>query len=91
MAEKPSNDPSGDMAGEPWLVRPENIRKLWIWGCAVLALTVLADLVIEHHPHFGLDGTFGFGAWFGFVSCVVLVVGSKLLGVFLKRSDRYYD
>ena len=52
---------------------------------------VLADLFIERHPIFGLEGTFGFDAWFGFVSCVVLIVLSKALGAFLKRSDRYYD
>ncbi|HSM42348.1 MAG TPA: hypothetical protein VK862_16480 [Afifellaceae bacterium] len=81
--EKPDSD--------HWLVRPENIRKLWIVFIAILALTVLADLFVEHHPHFGLDGTFGFGAWFGFISCVVLVFFSKALGALLKRPDTYYD
>ena len=57
------------------------IRRLWIVFVVVLAATVLADLVVEHHPYFGLDGTFGFGAWFGFVSCVVLIVFAKALGV----------
>ena len=74
-----------------WLVRPQTIRGIWIGGLAVLALTVLADLVVEHHPYFGIDGTIGFGAWFGFLSCVVLVLFSKGLGVFLKRRDDYYD
>ena len=35
--------------------------------------------------------TAGFGAWFGFVSCVVLVLGSKVLSALLKRPDTYYD
>lgn len=74
-----------------WLTRPETIRKLWILFAAILAVTVTADLVVVHHPHFGLDGTFGFGAWFGFASCVALVLFAKLLGVFLKRPDTYYD
>lgn len=74
-----------------WLVRPKTIRMLWWGGCAILALTVLADLVVHHHPHFGVDGTFGFAAWFGFASCVVLVLGSKALGAVLKRPDTYYD
>lgn len=73
-----------------WLVRPENIRKLWIVFIAILALTVIGDFFVEHHPHFGLDGTFGFGAWFGFVACVVLVFFSKALGAILKRPDTYY-
>ena len=74
-----------------WLVRPENIRKLWILFIAILAATVLGDLFVDHHPHFGIDGTFGFGAWFGFVACVVLVFFSKALGALLKRPDSYYD
>jgi hypothetical protein len=74
-----------------WLTRPETIRRLWIVFIAILAITVLMDLVIEHHPHFGVDGTFGFGAWFGFLSCVVLVLFAKGLGFFLKRPDDYYD
>ena len=35
------------------------------------------DLVIDHHPYFGLDGTFGFGAWFGFVSCMAMIVSPR--------------
>lgn len=74
-----------------WLVRPGTIRWLWIVSLVGLAGLVLADLLVEHHPHFGIDGTFGFGAWFGFVSCVILVVGAKALGVLLKRPVDYYD
>jgi len=74
-----------------WLVRQSTIRLLWIIFAVVLAATVLMDLVVAHHPYFGLDGTFGFGAWFGFVSCVAMVVFAKVLGAVLKRSDSYYD
>jgi hypothetical protein len=58
---------------------------------AVLALLVALDLVVEHHPHFTLERTFAFGAWFGFAACVVLVLVAKALGAFLKRPDTYYD
>lgn len=74
-----------------WLVRPGTITMLWWGGCAILALTVLADLIVHHHPYFGIDGIFGFAAWFGFAGCVVLVLGSKALGAVLKRPDTYYD
>jgi hypothetical protein len=74
-----------------WLAREETIRWLWVTFVAILAATVLADLFIEHHPYFGLDGTFGFGAWFGFASCVALIVVAKALGAILKRRDTYYD
>lgn len=78
-------------ASDHWLVRADTVKWLWVVFSGVLALVVLADLVVEHHPHFGIDGTFGFGAWFGFASCVVLVLGSKALGFLLKRADTYYD
>jgi hypothetical protein len=74
-----------------WLVRESTIKRLWIAFAVVLAITVAMDLAIEHHPHFGLDGTFGFGAWLGFVSCVALVAFAKALGGILKRPDSYYD
>lgn len=80
---KPDND--------HWLVRPRTITKLWWIFSAILAGTVLCDLFVTHHPHFGIDGTFGFGAWYGFIACVVLVLLAKGLGLVLKRPDTYYD
>ncbi|MCB1906964.1 MAG: hypothetical protein KDH15_06310 [Rhodocyclaceae bacterium] len=74
-----------------WLVRPDSIRKLWIAFIAILALTVIAEFFVEAHPHFGVDALPAFNAWFGFIACVILVFGSKLLGMWLKRRDDYYD
>lgn len=74
-----------------WLVRPNTIRNLWRGSIAILALLVLADAFVEHHSHFGIDGSFGFSAWYGFATCVVLIAGAKLIGIFLKRPDTYYD
>jgi hypothetical protein len=74
-----------------WLVRQSTIRLLWIIFVIVLAATVMMDLVIEHHSDFGLDGTFGFGAWFGFVSCMAMIFFAKALGTILRRPDTYYD
>lgn len=74
-----------------WLTRKSTIKGLWVVFVLILAATVLADFFVVPHPYFGLDGTFGFGAWFGFVSCVALVLIAKLLGGVLKRPDTYYD
>jgi hypothetical protein len=74
-----------------WLARPRTIRLLWVVFGASLAGLVLADLAVHHHALFGLDGTFGFGAWYGFAACVALVLFAKLLGAFFKRPDTYYD
>jgi hypothetical protein len=74
-----------------WLTREATIRRLWIAFAILLACIVLADLVVHHHAYFTLDGSFGFGAWFGFASCVLLVLAAKALGWILKRPDTYYD
>ena len=74
-----------------WLARPSTLRRLWMLFAAVLAVTVLLDLAIAHHPFFGLDGSLGFGAWFGFLSCVALVLLARALGAILKRPDSYYE
>lgn len=83
----PSESPNRDH----WLVRPSTVRLLWIVFIAILAATVVPDFVIDQYEHFGIDSSFGFYAWYGFLSCVAMVVFAKLLGIFLKRKDTYYD
>ena len=73
-----------------WLVRPATIRKLW-WGFSiVLALTVAAQLIVYVKGYFAVDGWFGFGAAFGFASCLAMVLVAKALGFVLKRNEDYY-
>jgi hypothetical protein len=74
-----------------WLTRSGTIRKLWVAFIAVLVATVGAELFIAHESHFGIDGTFGFHAWYGFASCAALIAFAKLLGLLLKRRDNYYE
>ena len=81
------NDPRND---DHWLTRPATIRRLWQVCSVVLALTVLAQLVFPVKGYFEVDGWFGFGALFGFLSCLAMVVVAKGLGVFLKRDENYY-
>lgn len=80
---KPDND--------HWLVRPSTIRSLWIGGCTVLALTVLGQFLIPIKGYFGPDDWFGFGAVYGFVACLLMVIVAKLLGFVLKRKEDYYE
>ena len=74
-----------------WLVRPATIRKLWIGFSIVLAAVVLAQTVVYIKGYFGVDAWFGFGAVYGFVCCLLMVLVAKLLGLVLKRSQDYYD
>ena len=64
-----------------WLVRPETIRWIWRVSLAVLAITVLLQLVIKIK---------GYGAAFGFLSCLAMVLVAKGLGFLLKRDEDYY-
>lgn len=80
----PNND-------DHWLVRPRTIRLLWIAFVAVLVATVAVNLIVEPHGEFGIDGSVGFNAWYGFLSCVAMIFGALALGIGLKRRDDYYD
>ena len=73
-----------------WLVRAKTIKLLWVLFIAILALTVLSELFIHKHAYFTVDGSFAFSAWYGFITCVAMVVVAKLLGYVLKRKEDYY-
>lgn len=74
-----------------WLDSPRNVRLLWRLFLGVLALTFLAEAMVELHPHFGIDGVFGFHAWYGLLACAAMIAVAKLLGSALKRPDSYYE
>jgi hypothetical protein len=64
-------------------------RLMWL----VLAGLVIADLLIpSKYDRFPWETIGGFGAFYGFMSCVVIVVVSKALGyAALYRDEDYYD
>ena len=74
-----------------WLLRKENIRTLWIMFIVTLLATVVAGFFVHQHESFGIEDSFGFFAWYGFITCVGMVIFAKLLGIFLKRPETYYD
>lgn len=74
-----------------WLVARG--RPLGLIALAIMAALVVADFATEpSYQRYPWDGLGGFGAIYGFVSCLVIIVVSKALGyAFLYRSDDYYD
>jgi len=74
-----------------WLARPATIKLLWRWFIFVLVALVLAQALIYIKGYFVVDGWFGFGAVFGFLSCLAMVLVAKGLGFVLKRPADYYD
>jgi len=80
-----------DSKTDHWLVRPATVRWLWRIFIAVLALTVLAQFVLPVKGYVGVDGWFGFGAIYGFLACLGMVLVAKALGFVLKREEHYYQ
>lgn len=73
-----------------WLLRKNTIHRLWVIFIVILGLTVIAGLFVHQHVYFAIEDSFGFYAWYGFITCVAMVVFAKLLGLFLKRPEDYY-
>jgi len=81
--DKPQND--------AWLARPTTIRLLWWVFGAILALSVTAQLLFKVKGYFGVDDWLGFGAAYGFLACLAMVLVAKALGWLLKRPENYYQ
>ena len=88
-------DGAGNRSAGPlndaWLARPSSIRLLWWVFAAVLILSVAAQLVLSVKGYFRIDGWLGFGAVFGFLSCLAMVLFAKALGAVLKRNEVYFQ
>lgn len=78
-------------AKQHWLYRRENRKKLWWAFGSVLAATVMVQVAVHVHGHFGFDGWFGFNALYGFLACAAMVVFARVLGFLLKRPEDYYQ
>jgi len=87
-----SDDKTPETKQLHWLVRPTTIKMLWIGG--VVSLLVLTALSLTVHPHatFDIEATPAFYSWYGFVTCVAMVMFAKyVLGAVLTRKDTYYE
>jgi len=70
------------------------VRRWFYAGLAALALIeVVAPLFFyADHGHFWFEDLPAWGSLYGLVSCVVIVLVSKLLGkLWLMRRETYYD
>ena len=85
------NEKKSITQNENWLVRKSTIKLLWWVMIIILALTVLLQIPVSIHGHFGIDELFGFNAWYGLGSCVLMVFLAKILGFFIKRKDTFYN
>jgi uncharacterized membrane protein YdjX (TVP38/TMEM64 family) len=74
-----------------WLSHPKTIKKLWFVMLCILFFSIFIQFFFPVYGHFEIEQSFGFGAWFGFLTCVLMIVAAKLLGFLIKRPDNYYE
>ncbi|HEV8319780.1 MAG TPA: hypothetical protein VGQ10_20365 [Vicinamibacterales bacterium] len=75
-------------------VRVKRLARGFYAGLAVLALAEIAApyVIGTDHAHFGFEDFPAWGSLYGLVSCVAIIVVSKLLGkLWLSRPENYYD
>lgn len=76
-----------------WLADERNRGTLKKASYIALAAVFVADFFVErHHATFIWDHIPGYGAVYGFVSCVVIILVSKAIGhACLMQKEDYYD
>ena len=75
-----------------WFEKPSTVKTFIIGLSIVCVALVLAEFFYTNpHPHFAIETSFAFQAWFGFVTFVVVVFLGRLLRVFVERREDYYD
>ena len=78
-------------------VRFARIKRWFYAGLAIAALAeiVLARIVYGGHggeSHFSFENFPAWGSLYGFISCVAIIIVSKLIGkLWLMRREDYYD
>jgi len=75
-------------------VRFKRMKRSFYVGLAALAFAELAvPRLFETDPaHFWFEDIPGWGSIYGLISCVAIIVVSKLLGkLWLARRENYYD
>lgn len=88
MSELHRVDPAQDKG---WFDDKRNVRKI-VWALVIVCAGLFAaDGFYHKHPYFAVEGFFGFYAIYGFVMCVGLVLGAKVMRKFLMRDEDYYD
>jgi len=70
---------------------PGNVKILLICFYISLAILLVVDFFIHKHAAFEWEGYPNFFAAYGFISCVLLIYIAKLLRLWVKRDENYYE
>jgi hypothetical protein len=68
-------------------------RAFFAWLVVLALAEAVAPRFFYHEPaHFAFEDWLAFGSIYGFLSCVAIIVVSKLLGkLWLMRPENYYE
>jgi hypothetical protein len=75
-------------------IRFARIRRLFYVGLVVIAVAEIVLPRIFHggESHFSFEDFPAWGSIYGFISCVAIIIVSKLIGkLWLMRREDYYD
>jgi hypothetical protein len=79
------------------LENPAGLAKIKRWFYAGLGAVALAEIVLPRifhgeESHFAFEDFPAWGSLYGFISCVAIIVVSKIIGkLWLMRRENYYD
>ena len=77
--------------GLHWFDNKRNIKRIIYALYVICAALFLAEFFYHKHAVFSFDTWFGFYAIYGFIMCVGLVIGAKVIRHLLIRRETYYD
>lgn len=95
MSEIQQHTPNPTQPPQPgkkyWLDDKRNVDKIVLLLVIACGGLLLADFFLDKHPHFAIEGWFGFYAWYGFISYCFIVLSAKQWRRVVKRDESYYD
>jgi hypothetical protein len=71
--------------------KPKNVKIFLAFFYVSLIALLIVDFFIHKHADFPWEGAPNFYAVYGFVSCVLLIFIAKILRLFIKRNENYYE
>lgn len=77
-----------------WFFQRGNVRKLLIGLYLLAALALVADLLYHPHYHSAVEerfGQFAFYSYAGLLSCILLILGAKVLRQLVGRPEDHHE